>query len=600
MNIRRNILSPILVRLLLAGTVALAGCGGNGVQKPVVFLDQGFSADDRQAFYYLSQGSQLLPYDWFLALEQAESQTLFRDDGHMRELGYIPQSPDPAKNPEGLPIGFTKDDNPDTVDSFAIKKAFLGEDYKRENYPTTNAWMGPTCAACHTSQIDYQGESIRIEGGPALVDHQTFMIRLAAALEATHNDAQKMDRFARRVLEPNWSQGEQDALQARVVAYSGVLNRLVQQNATDLAYGYGRLDAFGAILNRVMETGLGIPENHAESNAPVSFPFLWTASQLDWVQWNSAVSNAIARNTGEVMGVYAHMQLTGTPQTGQFNSTARIDNLDRIESYVEKIEAPGWPEQLFGAIDSTKVEQGKALFAANCKGCHVIRGADGEFPRRQANEGEIKQFIITNAPVLAKLRTDPQMIQNVLSRFVDPGDLAPYLPELPDNLKQGKKVLAVVVLSAAVGGTVDRQLKQEGLEGEALQEAKVRLNGGRTTRAQLVPPPQIVATYKARPLNGIWATAPYLHNGSVPSLYQMLLPEDQRVKTFRVGSREFDPVNIGYATDSGFEFDTSLPGNRNTGHSGPEHTQTKGDNNQWRDYSEDQRWALIEYLKTLR
>ena len=93
MNIRRNILSPILVRLLLAGTVALAGCGGNGVQKPVVFLDQGFSADDRQAFYYLSQGSQLLPYDWFLALEQAESQTLFRDDGHMRELGYIPQSP---------------------------------------------------------------------------------------------------------------------------------------------------------------------------------------------------------------------------------------------------------------------------------------------------------------------------------------------------------------------------------------------------------------------------------------------------------------------------------------------------------------------------
>lgn len=34
----------------------------------------------------------------------------------MRELGYIPQPPDPAKNPDGLPIGFAKDDNPDTVD----------------------------------------------------------------------------------------------------------------------------------------------------------------------------------------------------------------------------------------------------------------------------------------------------------------------------------------------------------------------------------------------------------------------------------------------------------------------------------------------------
>jgi hypothetical protein len=130
----------------------------------------------------------------------------------MRGFGYIPQPPEPSKNPDGLPIGFTKDDNPDTVDSYLLKKAFLGADYKRENYPTTNAWMGLTCAACHTAQIDYEGESIRIDGGPALVDHQVFMARLAAALEATYQDPDKMDRFARKVLEPNWSQGEQDAL----------------------------------------------------------------------------------------------------------------------------------------------------------------------------------------------------------------------------------------------------------------------------------------------------------------------------------------------------------------------------------------------------
>ena len=54
--------------------------------------------------------------------------------------------------------------------------------------------------------------------------------------------------------------------------------------------------------------------------------------------------------------------------------------------------------------------------------------------------------------------------------------------------------------------------------------------------------------YRARPLGGLWATPPFLHNGSVPNLYQMLIPSDQRDKTFYVGSREFDPTNVGYST----------------------------------------------------
>jgi cytochrome c peroxidase len=42
--------------------------------------------------------------------------------------------------------------------------------------------------------------------------------------------------------------------------------------------------------------------------------------------------------------------------------------------------------------------------------------------------------------------------------------------------------------------------------------------------------------YKARPLDGIWATAPYLHNGSVPTLYDLLTPPDQRPASFNVGN----------------------------------------------------------------
>ena len=98
--------------------------------------------------------------------------------------------------------------------------------------------------------------------------------------------------------------------------------------------------------------------------------------------------------------------------------------------------------------------------------------------------------------------------------------------------------------------------------------------------------------YKARPLNGIWATAPYLHNGSVPNLYELLLPASSRSKKFRVGRREFDPVRVGFATGEyppgfGSELDTTIAGNRNTGHE------------YGTDLSEDDRMALVEYLKSL-
>ena len=101
--------------------------------------------------------------------------------------------------------------------------------------------------------------------------------------------------------------------------------------------------------------------------------------------------------------------------------------------------------------------------------------------------------------------------------------------------------------------------------------------------------------YLARPLAGAWATGPYLHNGSVPTLYDLLHPELRPAK-FVVGNREFDPAKIGYRGDldvhgpNFWVFDTSQPGNSNIGHSGEAFGTT---------LPEDQKAALLEYLKKL-
>src|SRR4051795_1200844 len=59
------------------------------------------------------------------------------------------------------------------------------------------------------------------------------------------------------------------------------------------------------------------------------------------------------------------------------------------------------------------------------------------------------------------------------------------------------------------------------------------------------------ASHRARPLNGVWATAPYLHNGSVPSLYWMLKPQSERPRSFCQGARDFDPEQVGFRVDPG-------------------------------------------------
>ena len=101
------------------------------------------------------------------------------------------------------------------------------------------------------------------------------------------------------------------------------------------------------------------------------------------------------------------------------------------------------------------------------------------------------------------------------------------------------------------------------------------------------------AAYESR-VSRLWATAPYLHNGSVPNLWELLTPAKDRKSSFMAGSRLFDPKNVGYVTDqSPFKTGTFVadPANANgNGNGGHEYGTA---------LTPAERWAIIEYLKTL-
>jgi len=99
--------------------------------------------------------------------------------------------------------------------------------------------------------------------------------------------------------------------------------------------------------------------------------------------------------------------------------------------------------------------------------------------------------------------------------------------------------------------------------------------------------------YANQPLDGTWARAPYLHNGSVPTLWDLLLDPKDRPKKFYRGYDVYDKKNLGFITTgaeaekAGTLYDTSLKGNGNMGH-------LWGVN-----LSNEQKWELLEYMKTL-
>ena len=171
---------------ITTGTPIPGGIGGD-----VLSIEQGFNEEEQQGFWFTKQGTEFIPYDWLLALEQADNTELFLSTDNINRLGYIPLS-STRWNPDGLPLGWVKGTNQIT---------------KRD-------WMGFTCAACHTGTFTYEGTRWIVEGGPTMADFGAYITGLIAAMTDTHTDDAKFARFADAVLASNPDEGPADALRA--------------------------------------------------------------------------------------------------------------------------------------------------------------------------------------------------------------------------------------------------------------------------------------------------------------------------------------------------------------------------------------------------
>ncbi|QPF91125.1 di-heme-cytochrome C peroxidase [Bradyrhizobium commune] len=626
------------------------------------WLEQNWSLKDRHWFHHASQGTATfpVPYNWFMALEQPRLRLVSRpgmlsDSAYLERFGFIPspksiqtdattlrhfgyanvydttQPPDwstrwtAAENVDGLPVGFAR--------MTGVVDPATG---RREADK-----IGLTCAACHTGQIHYKGIDVRFDGGPAMTDLKKLELTTGLSIAYTLYVPFRFQRFADRVLGSDASKADRDALKQQLGAIGKFLidwqtrydDTVHGKKQADTEEGFGRLDALNRIGNQVFSQDFalsgvkGFEKNLHAQDAPVSYPAIWTVPWFKFAQYDASIEQPLIRNAGEGLGVTALLNLSDAyPEDRLLRSSVHIRTLGWIEDLLRGSDpfkmadpsfsgllAPKWPSQILDdawKLKPDRVERGRAIYAEMCSGCHLPPVNTPAFwsSGHWEPSGDSKVLNAVTIPT-EEIKTDPQQSLVLGNRTVDvPGFLKVNTADLKTWWQCDiPTASSPTEMSYALGlMTVVDLVARKWMDDEKTPDAERAQLWNLARKNCLNPAPG--PRYRARPLNGIWATAPYLHNGSVPSLYWLLKPQNERPTKFCMGRRDYDPVTVGFAITAGercktgeTEFSAGITGNSVLGHSferkDGEPKQPGVIGRMFKDDSE--RYDLIEYLKTL-
>ena len=239
-------------------------------------------------------------------------------------------------------------------------------------------------------------------------------------------------------------------------------------------WGPGRVDAFGSARTFLFD------EKYEPVNG-VSYPPIFELKSHDWFHYDNNTTTFLERNFGQALGVGAVYD----PKT--LNSTLQVQNLIKLEGMARKLSAPKWPEDVFGKIDPESAKRGEKLYAKYCADCHNPSEKGASF---------VRLFELDD------IKTDPERAKMFAATL--PKDSA--FPDMP--FSEAIRNTMFKIKTKVIAGF-------PAAEKDAIEKQPVEWRGP--------------GKYSARSLNGSWATAPYLHNGSVPTMDELLKPANDRL-----------------------------------------------------------------------
>ena len=246
-------------------------------------------------------------------------------------------------------------------------------------------------------------------------------------------------------------------------------------------------------------------------------------------------------------GHRALMQFALVPENGPDFFHRHEDDFRDVFAYISSIEPPKYD----GPIDQPLADRGRKVFNQSCADCHGTYGQNADYPNLRVPIDQVG---------------------------TDPVRLKALTPE-------GRQRYA------------DSWFARSSAKDDAAKDGPAGNETARETKLETVIDP---GGYVAPPLDGVWASAPYFHNGSVPTLWHVMHPE-QRPVVWRPLDQTMDQQKVGLNVETLVQvpaaiqdpllrrsyFDTRKPGKSRQGHDFPNQL------------NEDEKAAVLEYLKTL-
>jgi hypothetical protein len=421
--------------------------------------------------------------------------------------------------------------------------------------------LGLNCAACHTTELQVQGTSLQLLGSVGHLDSEAFFGAVTVAGLRTA-DPGNMAAFLREILRA--------ADPARAAAALPHLDQQLAQQKDAIAAAIaadpsGSKDlAFGA-LRELQAADLALDGARVEAGVDLA---------------------ALAR---------AYLRLF-------HNMRAMLHLPDQLPEKLPPTSGPG-RNDAFGYLSAV-------LFRAPTEYAPVKFGllwntADRPWVDWDANaRSPLGRNILTSlalgAPLLGRrAELDLPLVQRhtALTEVIRP----PAWPWSVDRAAaaRGERTYKQRCASCHEGPETDSRLyepKELGTDARRAKAFDSQRSGMFNTffanlqldgyEAPKEPTMRSTQRYFAAGMAAVWARAPYLHNGSVRTLAELLSPPASRAKSFRCGSRIYDRERLGFADDGTYVLDTAAPGNGNGGH------------DYGTDLADADKRDLLEYLKT--
>jgi hypothetical protein len=630
----------------------------------------GLNQSEQLLSWHITEGSDIYPTLWLLNLKSflsIQKNSLFFENLDQK-FGVIKS---PYYNNQFSPYGWVgltavldgEDyERQDLIRENKFNMLTLPKVTKLKNGKPTIVMTGANCAFCHTGSIindDDKKSVVIIDGAPATVDMKAFFYDIIGSTYQTMFNKKELTAFYER-LQVKDAQNkahqlvddlkeEMDAedtiltkaisLMIKVPVVGEKINDAVSIKAARVLYekkdimtkylkrmlketydleeitplmekrmeyltwfgapnpdvittpeGFGRTDAFGRISNATIRK-----KAYTHLTAPVSLPPMYGMKYKAFYHYNGNTNSLVSRNIGQAFGLGAIFLENIQGDSKKIRTTVNLPNLIELEKLIYKVPVPNYAE-IFPQkqINKELALKGCDIYLNKCATCH-----EGNEKRVGAKSELIDHKIID----IDVINTDRNYIKNISKEALG----VPFknaIFSFTDAVKDG------FYFDNQTSLETQREYASEASRGKEIFR-DTYLGENRFDQDPILSYTSIKKNkaYVARHLAGVWSTAPYLHNGSIPNLYELLLPDSKRTKQFIVGNLSYDHQLLGFVSEIEKHprnkrtdclkkedyndphcFNTSLSGNGNFGH----HPSMYGG-----ELKNSEKFALIEFLKIL-